>query len=266
VDDLELSEVVTVVDAKLTPNSIDVTQAGTYPFAVELTNGTANPITVDLPRTVPNGITVTLDASVTLAASEKKTVQGSVYVPASVTDGVYGVTVEAKVGNVSYASLPLSVNVNTNPVYNGGFEKPAAAGGRPDGWSMRAGVWDQTVAHSGQYSAKLNPDANNTFNVLNTDTPKAIAVTPGHRYTLSGWVKNSATAGSVALGVRQVDANGVTVTYTWTEAGKNSDWTKTNVTFNVLPQTKTIWVYLKMDQAADGPAWVDDLELREVQL
>lgn len=266
VDDLELSEVVTVVDAKLTPNSIDVTQAGTYPFAVELTNGTANPITVDLPRTVPNGITVTLDASVTLAASEKKTVQGSVYVPASVTDGVYGVTVEAKVGNVSYAALPLSVTVNTNPVYNGGFEKQAAAGGGPDGWLMRAGVWDQTVAHSGQYSAKLNPDANNTFNVLNTDTPKAIAVTPGHRYTLSGWVKNGATAGSVALGVRQVDANGVTVTYTWTEAGKNSDWTKTDVTFNVLPQTKTLWVYFKMDQAADGPAWVDDLELREVQL
>ncbi|GAA3410958.1 carbohydrate binding domain-containing protein [Paenibacillus hodogayensis] len=265
VDDLELNEVLTGLEAKLTPSTINVGQAGTYSFSVELTNGTVNPITVDLPNEAPNGIVVTLDASVALAARETKTVQGSVYVPVSVTTGEFNVTVEAKVGNESFATLPLQVNVDTNRVYNSGFEKPAA-GESPDGWFMRAAVWDQTVAHEGQYSARLNPDADNTFNVLNTDSPRAIAVTPGHRYVLSGWVKNSATAGSVALGVRQVDASGATVTYTWKEAAKVNDWMKTDVVFNVNSQTKKVWIYFKMDQAANGPAWVDDLELNEVPL
>ncbi len=266
VDDLELHEVLTVLDAQLTPSVMEISQAGTYPFTVELTNGTNNPLTVDLPRTTPNGITVTLDDSVLLAAREKKTVQGSVYVPASVTKDAFGVTVEAKVGNVSYATLPLQVNVDTNPVYNGSFEKMTVGWARPDGWAMRAAVWDQTVARTGQYSAKLVPDANNTFNVLNTDAPKAIAVTPGHRYVLTGWVKNSATAGSVALGVRQVDASGGSTSYLWTEADRTGDWTKVEVEFTALPQTKTVWIYFKLDQAANGAAWIDDLELSEVPL
>ncbi|GAA3401152.1 carbohydrate binding domain-containing protein [Paenibacillus hodogayensis] len=266
VDDLELNEVMTVLDAQLTPSVMDIRQAGAYSFAVELTNGTNHPITVDLPRMTPNGITMTLDDSVALAAREKRTVQGSVYVPASVTKDTYGVTIEAKVGDVSYATLPLQVNVDTNLVYNSSFEKITVGWARPDGWSMRAAVWDQTVARTGQYSAKLIPDANDTFNVLNTDTPKAIAVTSGHRYVLSGWVKNSATAGSVALGVRQVDASGGSTSYLWTEGARTGDWTKVEVAFTALPQTKTVWIYFKIDQAANGAAWVDDLELNEVPL
>jgi len=264
VDDVELSEVVTVLDAQLTPNTMDVSQEGTYPFTVELTNGTNNPITVDLPLTSPSGITVTLDSSVVLAARETKTVQGSVHVPSPVTKGVYAITIEAKVGNISYATLPLEVNIDTNLVYNSSFENMSVGWARPDGWSMRAAVWDQTVARTGQYSAKLVPDANNAFNVLNTDSPKAIAVTPGQQYLLEGWVKNSATAGSVALGIRQVDANGGTTSYVWTEAPQLNDWTKVEVAFTALPQTATVWIYFKLDQAANGAAWLDDLELSKV--
>ncbi|WP_409347095.1 carbohydrate binding domain-containing protein [Paenibacillus sp. MBLB4367] len=130
---------------------------------------------------------------------------------------------------------------------------------------MRAGEWDRSVARSGQSSVKLNPDANNTWNVLNTEPNKEIAVVPGSKYVLTGWVKNSATAGSAALGIRQIDANGASVTYTWTESAKNSDWTKLTVAFTEQPLTKRVSVFFKVDQAANGPAWLDDLELREVQ-
>jgi hypothetical protein len=37
------------------------------------------------------------------------------------------------------------------------------------------------------------------------------------------------------------------------------------VPITVQPQTKTLWVYFKIDQAANGQAWLDDLELIEVQ-
>jgi len=149
-------------------------------------------------------------------------------------------------------------------IYNPGFEQQAAAENAPDGWSLYNGAWDAAMKHSGQYAVKLVPDANDPFNVLNTHLTRGIKVIPGQKYELSGWVKNSATAGSVALGIREVDASGVSVTYTWTEAAQNSDWTKLDVTFTAQPNTKTIWVYLKMDQAANGPAWLDDLELIDV--
>ncbi|MBP1994510.1 carbohydrate binding domain-containing protein [Paenibacillus eucommiae] len=261
-DDLEMNEVTTVLDARLTPESMELNQPGTYPFEVELTNYTSNPVTVDLSREVPNGITVTLESAVTLAASEKKTVQGTIHIPSSVTEDVYSVVIEAKIGNVSYATLPLSVDISTNPVYNGGFEKLTSAS-KPDGWYTSAGVLDPSVFHSGQYSVKLSADANNANNTINTTPQRAITVIPGRSYRLSGWVKNSTTAGSVALGVRQVNENGGSITYNWTETVKNNEWMKVDVTFTALPQTKTIWAYFKMDQAANGPAWVDDLELIE---
>jgi hypothetical protein len=81
---------------------------------------------------------------------------------------------------------------------------------------------------------------------------------------LTGWVKNGSTTGSVALGIRQIDASGVSVQYNWAEAARGGDWTKVQVTFTALPQTKRAAVYFKLDQNVNGPAWVDDLEMREL--
>ncbi|WP_158606617.1 carbohydrate binding domain-containing protein [Paenibacillus ginsengarvi] len=254
-------EVTSLLQAKLTPGTIDVTKAGTYPFAVELTNGSATPLVVELSRNVQGGLTAELPAYAALAGRETKTVQGTVTVPQSVTQGVYTLTVVPQVNGVAYASLPLTVKVDTNLVFNGGFETGTSA---PEGWMLRTGVWDKTTAHSGIASAKLNPDAANTWNVINTVETKEIPVTAGRSYTLSGWVKNGSTTGSVALGIRQIDASGTSVQYNWAEAARGGDWTKVQVTFTALPQTKRVAVYFKLDQSVNGPAWVDDLDMREL--
>ncbi|MEF3305575.1 carbohydrate binding domain-containing protein [Paenibacillus sp. GYB003] len=256
-------KVTQLLQAKLTPESIEAAAGGTFPFAVELTNGSAGPIAVELDRTVPNGLTAELAAAVTLAGRETKTVQGSVTIPATVTGGVYAMTIVPKVSGASYASLPLTVRIDANMVYNGGFEK-ASATNAPDGWLMRTGVWDKTTAHGGTASAKLNPDAGNGWNVINTAETKEMPVAAGRRYTLSGWVKNGSTAGSVALGIRQIDASNVSVQYNWAEAARSGDWSKVQTTFTALPQTKRVAVYFKLDQQTNGPAWVDDIELREL--
>ncbi|MFC3773717.1 carbohydrate binding domain-containing protein [Paenibacillus sp. GCM10012303] len=254
-------KVTPLLQTKLTPGTIEAALAGTYPFAVELTNGSAEPLTVELDRFVPNGLTVELASSATLAGRETMTLQGNVTIPATVTQGVYTVTIVPKLFGASYASLPLTVTIDTNLVYNGGFEQ---GGSSPDGWLMRSGVWEKTTAHGGTASAKLNPDAGNTWNVINTDDAKEIPVVAGHRYMLTGWVKNGSTTGSAALGIRQIDASGVSVQYNWAEAARGGDWTKVQVTFTALPQTKRAAVYFKLDQNVNGPAWVDDLEMREL--
>ncbi|MDF2661632.1 MAG: hypothetical protein K0Q94_4423 [Paenibacillus sp.] len=197
--------IVPLLEAKLTPESIDTKKSGAYPFAIELVNGSAEPITVELARTVTSGLTAELAETVTLSGRETRTVQGNAIVP-SVTRGVYTLSVVPKVNDAVYGYLPLTIRIDTNKVYNGGFETAKATDPViPDGWHMRVGVWDRTTARSGSASAKLNPDAGNSWNVINTSVGREMPVTSGRQYTLSGWVKNGSTAGSVELGIRQID-------------------------------------------------------------
>jgi hypothetical protein len=100
--------------------------------------------------------------------------------------------------------------------------------------------------------------------VISTDNKWSIPVTAGKEYVLSGWIKNSSSAGAVELGIRQVDAAGGTVgSYTWTKTINNSDWTRYEVIFVASPQTKTVQAYFKANQTVNGPAWADDLHFRE---
>jgi hypothetical protein len=260
----EIVEVAPLITAKLTPNQMDLHKAGMYPFTIELSNNAVRALNVELEASdTESGLSFDLAPSVDLALRETKTVQGYVTIPSSVIQAVFSAQVAVRVGGALYSTLPLNISVDPNLIYNPGFEKQTLGANHPVGWSMRASIWDKGTAHSGQASARLDPDANNTFNVINTDTPKAVPVIPGHRYVLTGWVKNSSTAGSVALGVREANAGGVIIKYTWTETQLNSDWTKVTVDFTASADTSTAWVYFKMDQNTNGPAWVDDLELLE---
>ncbi|RAV19664.1 S-layer homology domain-containing protein [Paenibacillus contaminans] len=253
-----------LLTAKLTPNYIDITGAGAYTFSVELQNGSGQPLDVDLQAQTVSGITVNLASAVTLAGNEKRTVQGSMTIPANMTQGEYTVTIEALSAGVSYATLPLHVYANTNAVFNGGFERKAATATTPEGWDKWAGEWDKSVARSGAASIKLNPNAADPWNVANTDQNHLIPISPGFRYKLTGWVKTAATAGEVALGIRQIDAAGDSILYNWERAEKTGDWEKIEVFFEAEPAAKHAAVYFKIDQNVNAPAWVDDLELSRI--
>ncbi|WP_171631396.1 carbohydrate binding domain-containing protein [Paenibacillus plantarum] len=149
-------------------------------------------------------------------------------------------------------------------VYNGGFEKQASGAVKADGWYMATNTWDRIVAHTGLASARLDPDPANNWNVLSTAYDRSIPVIAGKKYVLSGWVKNSSLNGLVQLGIRQVDAAMGTVgSYTWGKANNNSGWTRYEVSFTALPQTKTFQVYFKADPSVDGQAWIDDVQIQK---
>jgi hypothetical protein len=61
-----------------------------------------------------------------------------------------------------------------------------------------------------------------------------------------------------------VDAAGVSVgSYTWGKTNNNSDWTRYEVSFTALPQTKTVQVYFKANQSVNGQAWIDEVQIHE---
>lgn len=258
-------------EASLAEPRLELFESGTHPFEVMLTNNVNRTITVELTAPTAGEIGYDVDSPVVLAPYETKAVQGEAAIPDMPMRGVFMASIQARTGGTVVASLPLTLDVDTYTVYNGGFEKQAAGTNRPDGWYMRAAVWDKETAHSGNASVRLNPDANNPFNVFESNYRRAdsslmIPVTPGRAYILTGWVKNSATIGSAALGVRQVDANQVSVVYNWFETEPDSDWTKVTGSFVPLPQTTAVQVYFKLDQQADGAVWLDEVELVEAPL
>jgi len=253
-----------LLTAKLTPGYIDITGAGTYNFSVELQNGSGQQLDVNLQSQAVSGIAVNLASSVTLAGNEKRTVQGSITIPENMTQGEYSVTIEALAAGVSYAILPLYIYANTNPVFNGGFERNVATTTTPEGWDKWAGDWDKSVAHSGVASIKLKPNEADPWNVVNTDQNHLIPISPGYRYKLTGWVKTAATAGEVTLGIRQIDVAGDSILYNWEKAEKTGDWEKIEVVFEAEATAKNAAVYFKIDQDVNAPAWVDDLELSRV--
>lgn len=146
-----------------------------------------------------------------------------------------------------------------NLVSNPGFENAASGGTAPLNWLMRAGTWDTATFHNGLRSGMLSPDSANAWNVLNSFE---FAVVPGQTYVLNGWVKNASTAGSVALGIRSINAAGVSITYTWKETDRSSVWTRYELTYTAPANAVTAQIYFKADQAANGNAWLDDVYMR----
>lgn len=147
-------------------------------------------------------------------------------------------------------------------VYNPGFETIAPNGAYPDGWQTAGGVWDSDTAHSGSYSIRLDPDPANSFNVIYTAEPEWIAVTPGQAYKLTGWIKNNSSTGSVALGVRQINAAKTSINYSWHDgADLDSGWTQYEVEFIADSNASHVSIYFKLDQQVNGSAWLDDINL-----
>ncbi|GAA3407582.1 carboxypeptidase regulatory-like domain-containing protein [Paenibacillus hodogayensis] len=250
-----------LLKAVLDSDRLELQRTGTHSFALDLTNHSMQAIAVDLSFASSVAIAVYLPSVVLMGGKETKRVEGSLTVPHTVTEAVYQLDILAKVGDTVHASVPLHVHIDTNLVYNGGFEKQASSGVKADGWYTASAVWDRTVAHSGQASARIDPKPTNSWNVINTANEKSIPVVPGKQYVLSGWVKNESTSGAVELGIRQVKQDDTTLAYNWTKTKNNSGWTEYRLTFVAAEQTRKIQVYFKADTNVNGPAWLDDVNV-----
>lgn len=164
-----------------------------------------------------------------------------------------------------YVDRVFAVRVNPPQIYNAGFETAAPNGAYPDGWQMRAGVWDSGEAYEGSRSIRLDSDPANNFHVVHSDASKFISVTPGQTYKLTGWIKNGSNTGSVSLGARQINASNGSISYAWHPgASPGSGWTQYEVAFTAAPNARYVSIYFKSDQQTDGPAWLDNVELTEL--
>src|SRR5690625_3373870 len=136
-------------------------------------------------------------------------------------DSEYPFVIRVMLGNENVLDIPITVHYTRNLLQNPGFELEDEDL-TPAGWSIgRSGQWVQDEVYSGQYAATLFADNKNTWNVMHSRG--FIAVKPGKTYRLGGWIK-LAEGGNVDIGIRQLDENNQTISYTWETIEGQSDW------------------------------------------
>jgi len=252
-----------LLSAKIEPDAILANKGGSYPFAVKVDNNVPGSLQVGFETEPSSALSVQLPAPFQLPGNQQVTVSGTVYVPMSVTDGVYAATIRVQADGKTVRSMPLQIRIDKNKLPNPGFEQANASSTGPAGWLMRQGNWVQDAVYGGHYAVSLQPDSANAWNVINSDL---IAIEPGTRHVLKGWAKNGATGGSVSIGLREVRENGSsTIGYTWKEIAPASDWTYYELEVTPAAAAKYVQVYLKSDADVDGTAWFDNLYVGEIE-
>ena len=169
----------------------------------------------------------------------------------------------------SISVLPTAPAIDTNLIFNGGFEDGLS------GWLQSSGTAiysaDSAVAYAGALSAigiEINAGSlGRLYQIMDS------RVQPGHEYILSGWMKRSATTGATVIGLDYVNefgwcpAGGYVREIGFFDGGGTDEWQYFNsgsFALPVMPADCTeLWVLVDFN-ASEGTVWCDDLVLERV--
>lgn len=231
-------------------------------FQVTLRNKTNMPQTVLFTAPATTGITFDFPTSLTLSAKSEQTIEVTASVSMLAATALHDLSIGIQVDSVVYDPIPFVVAVENGIVLNPSFEVPNAAGTAPANWNMRAGIWNNNLAHvtSGLRSARMNAAPSNSWHVIDSQSFNASA---GNDYTLSAWVKNSSSAGRADIGFRFINSSGGTISYLWQPVDNQSGWKRYELTATAPANTTKIQVFFKMTQTANGTVFIDDVYVWE---
>ncbi len=153
-------------------------------------------------------------------------------------------------------------NILTNP----GFElgsKDQPEGWTSTGWKPGKFLWDNTVAHSGSYSVKIEAQQANDLRWI-----QKVNVLPASTYKFTAWVRTLSVGHS--LEVNDVGANlSVEGAYSWSEDLKGTnDWTLLSLDIVTGPKDSVLTVELRLgfySGTNTGIVWFDDVSLQKVE-
>ena len=170
----------------------------------------------------------------------------------------------------------LCIEFGIRPVSAGGaYIKNAAFEDQLNFWSVSSGTAtysaDNTVSHSGSYSAKGVETNTGSLGRLYQDVTSMVV--PGKQYRISGWMKTQDVIGQVVIGLDYVDSNGWTPADGYVKeigyATGTTDWTYFEgdvFTLPSMPSSATAVWFLFDFNNGKGTAWWDDVSLIEVSL
>ncbi len=166
----------------------------------------------------------------------------------------------------SPAPGPKPVVTGANILSNPGFELGSAGmpeGWTTDGWKPGKFVWDNTVAHSGRYSAKIESPQANDLRWL-----QKVNVRPTSRYKFTAWVRTLNVGPSPEA--NDIGANlSIEGGYLLSDDLKGTnDWTLLSKDIVTGPKDSTLTVQLRLGHFSatnTGTVWFDDVSLARIE-
>lgn len=149
--------------------------------------------------------------------------------------------------------------------YNGEFKEEVRAGNIVDNWQFTHNTsWDSTVFHSGNHSARIEIQGNES-KISGIWRSNKYSIKPDTNYTFSAWGKIEGAGGNYSPAVRVVELNadGKSAKQTNMEFGKGTqDWVQKRTVFKTRSNTTMVYVYGNIWKGY-GTFWFDDIGLYE---
>ncbi|RAV20787.1 DUF4838 domain-containing protein [Paenibacillus contaminans] len=248
------------LNLQLSSEEIKVTRAGTYKVPVTIKNNGSVPLNVELSGTGANGIQLQFASPVTIPANQSLTVEGTLTVPVELGEGDYSVDIRLGMGGKDALHTRFNVAYYDNLLNNPSFEKASTTNPLlPSDWSSAKFERSNEQAHSGSYAVKVLPDPQNPGLVI-TGRSHDVAVTPGAKYRLSGWVYSENS--NARFGLRQTNQAGASLSYSYAPISTSGPgWQYFEVQLVPRADATILQVYLRLEANAGAPVWFDDMKL-----
>lgn len=245
------------LDLQLSSEEIKTTHSGAYEFPVTIRNNHSEDLTLELSGTATNGIQLDFDNPVTVPANQSLTVEGTLTVPEVLEGGDYFVEISLRVGGEETLHKRLKVTHDTNLLKNPGFEEASLENPlHPNYWLPRGMERSNEKPHTGNYAMKATPIPESAIEARSDD----IAIIPGAKYLLSGWVYSE--NGKARFGLRQTNQTGASLKYDYSPMPTpKQEWQYFELEISPRADATILQVYLRLEPSTGGPAWFDDIQL-----
>ncbi|MCU6712585.1 DUF4838 domain-containing protein [Paenibacillus sp. J5C_2022] len=248
------------IDFEPLSNEWPTSHAGTYQIPVLIKNNHSDTLAFELSSHTTDGIQLNFNNPVHVPANQSSTVNGTLTIPESLEEGEYLVNIHLRLADKDVLLSSIEIVHNTNLLRNPGFEEGELSNPlKANYWSLRTMERSSEQVHSGEYAikAKLNPEQPA---VQVEARSYDIAITPGVKYRLSGWVYSDNS--KARFGLRQTNQSAASLRYSYTPISTSGpEWEYMELEVVPLAEATILQVYVRLEPNVAAPAWFDDLKL-----
>ncbi len=151
---------------------------------------------------------------------------------------------------------------NGPPLLNGGFEQSRRD--RPDGWGFvdkpgQMTFIDTAVRHEGRASLRMQDVLANEPDHRHARACQTLPVKPFRYYHVSVWIRTQDWNGG-DVRIAAIGGDGASLNFHMPPLAASQDWTRADITFNTLDNTR-VNLYLGTWDGRQGTIWWDDLRI-----
>lgn len=143
-------------------------------------------------------------------------------------------------------------NARSNEIFFESFEESG-------GWDNILTAYDQTRAHTGKRSGKLEPPVSGPESITHRNEWMTVSLTGATKFTYSGWIYSAAQSAEIYFLMKTENEPGYVTYHDHVTTTETNKWVYVQKEFLVPADVKKM--SLRLDNNGGGTVWFDDLRL-----